>query len=82
MTITDALDAAAPTHHRSVASVAVLAAQAGTDLLLVTGSEAESDAVYRRLLAAAGSGGISEPNLERSYARIVAPQAAAPTGRA
>jgi len=72
VTITDALDAAAPTHHRSVASAAVLSAQAGTDLLLVTGSEAESDAVCDRLLAAAESGRLSRRNLERSYARILA----------
>jgi beta-N-acetylhexosaminidase len=69
-TITDALEAVALTRHRPVASTAVLAAQAGTDLLLVTGSEAESDAVYRRLLAAARSGALPRPGLERSYRRI------------
>jgi len=72
VTITDALDAVAPTHGRSVASVAVLAAQAGVDLLLVAGSESESEAVYRRLLAAAEAGKLPRPALERSYARIVA----------
>jgi beta-N-acetylhexosaminidase len=72
VTITDALDAAGPTHGRSAASAAVLSAQAGTDLLLVTGSEAESDAVYHRLLEAAAKGRLSQRNLERSYARIVA----------
>jgi hypothetical protein len=63
---------AGPTHRRSVASAAVLSAQAGTDLLRVTGSEAESDAVYDRLLAAAESGRLSGRSLERSYARILA----------
>jgi beta-N-acetylhexosaminidase len=72
VTITDALDAVAPTHGRSVASVAVLSAQAGVDLLLVTGSESESGAVYRRLLGAAETGKIARPALERSYARIIA----------
>ncbi len=72
VTITDALDAAGPTHHRSVASAALLSAQAGTDLLLVTGSEAESNAVYGRLLAAAEAGRLTQRNLERSYARILA----------
>ena len=72
VTITDALDAAGPTYGRSVASAAVLSAQAGADLLLVTGSEAESEHVYDRLLAAAEAGSISQRNLERSYARISA----------
>jgi beta-N-acetylhexosaminidase len=72
VTITDALDAVAPTHGRSVASVAVLAAQAGVDLVLVAGSESESDAVYRRLLDAAEAGRIPRQSLERSYARITA----------
>jgi beta-N-acetylhexosaminidase len=72
VTITDALDAVARTHGRSVASAAVLAAQAGTDLLLVAGSESESNAVYRRLLRAAETGKLPRPPLERSYARILA----------
>ena len=50
----------------------MLSAQAGADLLLVTGSEAESEHVYDRLLAAAEAGSISQRNLERSYARISA----------
>lgn len=72
VTITDSLDAAAATHGRSLGSAAVLAAQAGTDLLLVTGSEADSAAVYRRLVAAARARRIPRASLERSYARILA----------
>jgi len=72
VTITDALDAVGPTHGRSVRSAAVLAAQAGVDLLLVAGSEAESDAVYRRLLGAAEAEKLPRPGLARSYARILA----------
>ena len=72
VSITDALDAVAPTHGRSVSSVAVLSAQAGVDLLLVTGSEAESDAVYARLLGAAEAGKLPRRGLERSYRRILA----------
>ncbi len=72
VTITDALDAAGPTHGRSVASAAVLSAQAGTDLLLVTGGELDSARVYDRMLATAEAGKISRRNLERSYARITA----------
>ena len=72
VTITDALDAVAVTHRRSVASTAVLSAQAGVDLLLVTGSEAESAAVFRRLVSAAATGKIPLAGLERSWARITA----------
>jgi len=72
VTITDALDAAGPTHGRSVGSSAVLAAEAGVDLLLVTGSETESDTVFQRLLAAARDGRIPARSLDRSYSRIAA----------
>jgi len=72
VTITDALEAVAKTSHRSVAASAVLAAQSGADLLLITGKEASSDAVFRRLVATAKAGRISRPALERSYLRIVA----------
>ena len=72
VTITDALEAAAKTHGRSVGAAAVLAAQSGADLLLVTGKEEASDAVYRRLVAAGTAGRIPHPALERSYARILA----------
>jgi beta-N-acetylhexosaminidase len=72
VTITDALDAAGPTHGRTVASSAVLAAEAGVDLLLVTGSEAESATVFQRLLAAAQDGRIPRRSLDRSYSRIAA----------
>ena len=71
VTITDALDAAAATHHRSLPSVALLAAQSGADLLLVAGSEAVSDAAFDRLLAAADTGRLPRAGLERSYARIL-----------
>ncbi len=70
VTITDALDAVAVTHRRSVASAAVLSAQAGVDLLLVTGGEAESETVYRRLVMAASIGTIPRAGLERSWRRI------------
>jgi len=72
VTITDALDAAGPTHGRSVASAAVLSAEAGVDLLLVTGGELESWRVFERLITAAYTGTLSSTNLHRSYARIAA----------
>jgi len=71
-TITDALEGVAATHDRTVASAAVLAAQSGADLLLVTSGEATSDAVFGRLVAAASQGKIPRPALERSYDRILA----------
>ncbi len=72
VTITDALDGAATTRGRSLSSAAALASQAGVDLLLLTGSEASSDAVYERLVTLAEAGRISLPSLQRSYDRIVA----------
>jgi beta-N-acetylhexosaminidase len=72
VTITDALDAVATTHGRSLPASAVLAAQSGADLLLVAGGEAVSDAVYDRLLATARADKLPRAGLERSYARILA----------
>ncbi len=53
VTITDSLDAAAAVRHLTDPVVALRSAQAGADLLLVTGSQATSAGVYSRLLAAA-----------------------------
>ena len=78
VTISDALDAAAVLQGRSVESASVLAAEAGTDLLLFTSGEAETAAVYARLLGRARDGTIPRASLERSYARIVAQKAKAP----
>jgi hypothetical protein len=55
-----------------VRAAAVLAAQSGADLLLLTGKEAASDVVYRRLVAVASAGTIPQSALERSYERILA----------
>ena len=55
VTISDALDGAAATRGRALASVAALAAEAGVDLLLLTGSEASSAAAFERV-----AGGPSE----------------------
>ena len=72
VTISDALDGAAATRGRSLSSVATLAAQAGVDLLLLTGSEASTDAVFEHLVAAAVDGRLPRPALEASYDRILA----------
>jgi beta-N-acetylhexosaminidase len=71
-TITDALDGTAKARGLSLHFVALRAARAGTDLLLVTGSEASSRAVYANLLGDATSGLIPTATLRASYLRILA----------
>jgi beta-N-acetylhexosaminidase len=71
VTISDALEPLARTRRRSLDSVALLAARAGTDLLLFAGTEAQSDATYASLLAAAREGRLPRQGLERSYARVL-----------
>lgn len=72
VTITDSLDGAAHARSTPVAPLAVRAARAGTDLLLVTGSEPSSQQAYRAVLRAAGDGRIDHARLLASYRRIVA----------
>jgi beta-N-acetylhexosaminidase len=72
VTISDALNAASARQGRSVESTTVLAAEAGTDLLLFTSDETQTAAVYERLLERARDGTIPRRSLERSYARILA----------
>jgi beta-N-acetylhexosaminidase len=71
-TITDALDGTAKARGLSLHFVALRAARAGTDMLLVTGSEASSRAVYTNLLSDATSGLIPTATLRASYLRILA----------
>jgi beta-N-acetylhexosaminidase len=72
VTITDSLDGAA--HSRGIPTnpLALKAAKAGTDMLLLTGSEASSRSVFSTLLAAAKAGQISHDRLTASYGRILA----------
>lgn len=72
VTITDALDGAAATRGRSLLSVAALSAQAGVDLLLLTGSEGSSAAAFERVVTVAEAGRIGPAALQASYDRIVA----------
>jgi beta-N-acetylhexosaminidase len=72
VTITDSLDGAAHARARPVSSLAVRAATAGTDLILVTGSEPSSEGAYRALLRAATAGRIDRGRLLASYRRILA----------
>jgi len=75
VTITDSLDGAA--HARGIPTnpLALKAAKAGTDMLLLTGSEAASQSVYRSLLQAGEAGELSRARLTASYRRIRALQA-------
>jgi len=72
VTITDSLDGTAHARGVSTKSLALLAAKAGTDMILVTGSEATTSSVYTSLLENAAKGAISKATLRASYDRIVA----------
>ena len=72
VTITDSLDGAANTRGIATNPLALKAAKAGTDMILLTGSEASSRSVYRSLLEAAQAGKIPHDRLTASYDRIVA----------
>jgi beta-N-acetylhexosaminidase len=72
VTITDSLDGAAASRGRPIEQVASLAAQAGIDLVLITGSEAASNSAYESVVRAAERGKIPVAGLRRSYARIIA----------
>ena len=70
VTITDSLDGTAHARGVTSASLALRSARAGTDLILLTGSEATSQAVFDSLYDAARTGSIVRSTLEASYARI------------
>jgi beta-N-acetylhexosaminidase len=72
VTITDALDGAAAARGIAPNGLALRAAAAGTDMILLSGSEATSRSVYRSLVAAASAGRIRPARLRDSYERILA----------
>jgi beta-N-acetylhexosaminidase len=72
VTITDSLNGTAAARGASVSSLAVKAAQADTDMIMLTGSETSSASTYASLLAAAQDGTIPLATLQASYDRIVA----------
>jgi beta-N-acetylhexosaminidase len=72
VTITDSLDGAAHTRGVTDDVLALKAAKAGTDMLLLTGSEAASSSVYLSLVRAAQAGEIRHDRLGTSYNRIAA----------
>jgi len=70
VTMTDSLDGTAHARGVSSASLALKAARAGTDLILLTGSQATSGAVFDALYQAAKSGSLDRTSMLASYARI------------
>ena len=72
VTITDSLDGTAAARGYPTSHLAYRAAKAGTDLLLVAGSEASTRGDYAVLLAAARAGQLSTTSLRASYDRILA----------
>jgi beta-N-acetylhexosaminidase len=80
VTITDSLDGAAHQRGTTSTALAVRAATAGTDLLLITGSEPTSQNAYRTVLGAAAEGRIDRKRLLASYRRILALKATLSAG--
>jgi beta-N-acetylhexosaminidase len=72
VTITDSLDGTAHARGLSTRSLAIRAAKAGTDMILLTGSEASTRTVYTTLLENAQDGAIPKATLVASYNRILA----------
>ncbi len=72
VTITDSLTGAAVARGVAQDLLALQAAQAGTDMILVTGDEASTRTVYATLLAAAADGSLPRSTLEAPYGRILA----------
>jgi beta-N-acetylhexosaminidase len=72
VSITDSLDGTAHARGLSTTTLALRAAVAGTDMLLVTGSESTTGEVYRTLLDNAQNDAIPRATLRASYDRILA----------
>jgi beta-N-acetylhexosaminidase len=72
VTITDSLTGQATAYERSLTVIAARACRAGTDMLMLTGSEVSTAKTFNSLLALAQSGSISRSVLQTSYDRILA----------
>jgi beta-N-acetylhexosaminidase len=79
VSITDSLTGTAQARGVRAASLAIKAAIAGTDMILLTGKESGSSATYGSLLSAARDGRIPLSRLRASYQRILAMKDAFPT---
>jgi beta-N-acetylhexosaminidase len=75
VTITDSLTGTARARGVSPSSLAFRAARAGTDMILLTGSEVSTRGVFASLLTRVANGSLSRATLQASYARIVAMKA-------
>jgi beta-N-acetylhexosaminidase len=71
VSITDSLRGTAKARGIEIWRLAVRAARAGTDMILVTGSEATTRDVYAKLMTWSANGSISRAFLEASYERIL-----------
>ena len=71
VTITDSLDGTAHARGITVRRLAAAAAAAGTDMILTTGTEAATRAVYAYLVQQAVAGAIPITTLQASYHRIL-----------
>ena len=78
VSITDSLNGTAAARGVTPTSLAIKAATAGTDMILLTGPESASKATYQALLAAAQAGDLPMVRLQASYNRILAMKAALP----
>jgi beta-N-acetylhexosaminidase len=78
-TVTDSLNGTAAARGVSTTSLALKAAKAGTDMILLTGSESSSKSIYGSLLLAARNGTIPRSTLQTSYTRILALKGSLPT---
>jgi hypothetical protein len=75
ISITDSLTGIAAARGVSPTALAIRAAQAGTDMILVSGTESTTRATYAGLLSAARAGRIARDRLVTSYNRILATKA-------
>jgi beta-N-acetylhexosaminidase len=71
VTMTDSLDGTAHARGVSTTTLALRAARAGTDLILLTGSQASSAAVFDALYQAVRDGSIPRSTILASYNRIL-----------
>lgn len=78
VSITDSLNGTAAARGVSATDLAIRAAKAGTDMILLTGTESGSSSTYQALVAAANAGTIPHARLKASYDRILAMKAAFP----
>jgi beta-N-acetylhexosaminidase len=72
VTITDSLTGTSSAYGITATTLAARACRAGTDMVMLTGTEASTAASFRGLMAYAESGSIPTATLRTSYARILA----------